>query len=81
VYVTCSLLAAENEDRVAAFTAAHPEFVPIPPAEAAAAAGLSALAKFATPSGEAIRLTPLATGTDGFFIAVMRRLASGEHLA
>ena len=26
IYVTCSLLAEENEDRVAAFVAAHPDF-------------------------------------------------------
>ena len=26
IYVTCSLLAEENEDRVAAFLAAHPAF-------------------------------------------------------
>jgi 16S rRNA (cytosine967-C5)-methyltransferase len=32
VYVTCSLLAEENEDRIAAFTGRHPAFVRIGPA-------------------------------------------------
>jgi 16S rRNA (cytosine967-C5)-methyltransferase len=81
VYVTCSLLTDENEERLAAFRAGHPDFAPVPATEAAAAAALPALARFATAAGEAIRLTPLRAGTDGFFIAVLRRLASGERLA
>jgi 16S rRNA (cytosine967-C5)-methyltransferase len=76
VYVTCSLLAEENEDRIAAFRAAHADFVPAPAAEVAAAAGLPALAPFAIAAGDAIRLTPLRTGTDGFFIAMLRREAA-----
>ncbi|HVV92366.1 MAG TPA: RsmB/NOP family class I SAM-dependent RNA methyltransferase [Hyphomicrobiales bacterium] len=81
VYVTCSLLAEENEDRVAAFRTTRPEFVPVMAADAAAQAGLPALARFATAAGGAFRLTPLQAGTDGFFIAVMRRLAGEGTLA
>lgn len=33
VYVTCSILPEENEDRVAAFLAQHPEFTPAGPAQ------------------------------------------------
>ncbi|HVI28494.1 RsmB/NOP family class I SAM-dependent RNA methyltransferase [Hansschlegelia sp.] len=73
VYVTCSLLADENEDRVAAFLGRRPEFVAVPAAEAAVAAGLPELARFALPSGESILLSPRRSGTDGFFIAVLRR--------
>jgi len=73
VYVTCSLLADENEDRVAAFLGRRPEFVTVPAAEAAVAAGLPELARFVLPSGGSILLSPRRSGTDGFFIAVLRR--------
>jgi precorrin-6B methylase 2 len=60
VYATCSLLAEENEDRVAAFLARTPGFsvrsVPFP--------------QFATSDGY-LRLTPLSAGTDGFFAALL----------
>ena len=40
VYVTCSLLKAENEDRVAAFLEAHADFLPLDAAHWARACGL-----------------------------------------
>jgi 16S rRNA (cytosine967-C5)-methyltransferase len=61
IYVTCSLLAEENEDRVAAFTAAHPAFSS-EPIELAGADG------WRTPEGH-LRMTPRSAGTDGFFVA------------
>ncbi len=73
VYVTCSALAEENEDRVTAFLAAHDDFAAIPAAQAAVAAGLPALAAHATADGNAILLSPRRSGTDGFFVSVMRR--------
>lgn len=72
VYATCSLLACENSDRVTAFLARHPAFRI---AEGAAiwheATGLS------PPPGmdDFFRATPRATGTDGFFAAVLVRRA------
>lgn len=73
VYVTCSLLRDENEDQVAAFLAEHSDFSAVAAAEAAAQAGLPELARFASPFGPAIRLSPRSSGTDGFFVAVLRR--------
>ncbi len=64
VYVTCSLFAEENEDRVAAFLARRPEFAVVPAAGAADA--------FLTSEGY-LRLTPRGAGTDGFFVAALRR--------
>lgn len=65
VYVTCSLFAEENEDRVAAFVGSYPEFTvqPVTFAEAG-------------PRGTSdgyLRLTSRATATDGFFVATLRR--------
>jgi 16S rRNA (cytosine967-C5)-methyltransferase len=64
IYVTCSLFAEENEDRVAAFLAGRPDFAVEPPA----APGDLPL----THEGF-LRLTPLTAGTDGFFVANLRR--------
>jgi 16S rRNA (cytosine967-C5)-methyltransferase len=73
VYITCSVLTEENEDRLAAFRAAHPEFKPVAAKDVADAAGLTPLASNANADGSALLLTPHRTGTDGFFVAVLRR--------
>jgi len=64
VYVTCSLLTEENEDRVAGFLERHPEFTVKP----IALEGVTHV----TPEGY-LRLTPHRAGTDGFFAAVLER--------
>ena len=70
-YVTCSLLPDENADQVAAFLQQNREFSAVPPAEAASAvAGLRAAA---LDVGNGLVLSPRLTGTDGFFVSVMRR--------
>jgi len=66
VYVTCSVLPEEDEDRVAAFLEAHPTFARRP-----ATADL-ALTNFLTADGD-LRLTPRQSGTDGFYVAVLER--------
>ncbi|MGD0633680.1 MAG: RsmB/NOP family class I SAM-dependent RNA methyltransferase [Beijerinckiaceae bacterium] len=75
VYVTCSLLQEENEARVAHFLGSRDDFVLRPPQEVAKAAGLEVLVPFADPSGTGLRLSPLRTGTDGFFIAELDHVA------
>jgi 16S rRNA (cytosine967-C5)-methyltransferase len=66
VYVTCSVLPAEDEDRVAAFLARHPEFVVRP------ATDDPNLTRFLTPE-QYLRLSPRSAGTDGFFVAVLEK--------
>jgi 16S rRNA (cytosine967-C5)-methyltransferase len=76
VYATCSLLPEEDEAQVDAFLSAHPDFTPVPLAEAWTAAGLPAPPPpSATGAGAApyLLLTPASHGTDGFFAAVLRR--------
>ncbi len=67
VYSTCSILPRENEDRIAAFLARHDRFRLVPATEAwgdsPAPPGL----------GEFFRASPLSTGTDGFFTAILTR--------
>lgn len=75
LYVTCSLLIEENEDRIAAFLAATPGFEPVEPAALARRAGLPDLARFASRHGAGLRFTPATSGTDGFFVAGLARRA------
>ena len=78
VYVTCSLFPEENEDQVDAFVAISPGHTMISGEDILAQAGLDTdivgrLAKSAILSRQGIRLSPLRTGTDGFFIAAFRQ--------
>jgi len=76
-YVTCSVLEEENGAQVRAFMARHPEFSVLPPADVAKALGDSGpiFAKAARLSEEGLLMTPRATGTDGFFVSVLRSAA------
>lgn len=69
VYATCSLLAEENEDQVATFLAAHPDFQAVPLRKAAPQLSFSAHPDY-------LSLTPARHDTDGFFAAVMERRAT-----
>ena len=69
IYVTCSVLGAENEDRIAAFLARRPDFALVP----APAAWTEVLATPCPVATDTLRLSPAATGTDGFFCAVLVR--------
>ncbi len=73
VYVTCSLLRDENEDQIAAFLGADPEFEAVSAAQTAEAAGLPELARFSSRHGLGLRFSPATSGTDGFYICVMQR--------
>lgn len=74
-YVTCSLLRDENEDQIAAFLAAHDDFLPLEAAHLAREAGVPQLGAFASAHGAGLRLSPASSQTDGFYIAVMTRSA------
>ncbi|WP_153111346.1 RsmB/NOP family class I SAM-dependent RNA methyltransferase [Propionivibrio limicola] len=67
VYATCSLLDAENAAVVAAFLAAHPEFVSLSAEDVLRKQGVE------IDCGEYLRLLPHRHETDGFFAAVMER--------
>ena len=73
VYITCSLLVEENGDQVQAFLDGNSDFGVVSPAEVAEAGGLPQLAGHLDPSGLGLLMTPHRTGTDGFFVSVMKR--------
>ncbi len=77
VYVTCSLLDEENGAQIRALLSNHPDFSPVPPAEAALALGERGLelAQSAITSPEGLLMSPHRTGTDGFFVSVLQRAA------
>jgi 16S rRNA (cytosine967-C5)-methyltransferase len=68
VYATCSLLTAENDEVVAAFLAAHPDFALLPAGDILARHGIEL-------PGDSLRLLPQKHDTDGFFAAVLERQA------
>ena len=67
VYSTCTVLKRENEDVVRRFLAAHPEYALEKPWQ-----NLPALAEYGQ---EMTTLFPQMLGSDGFFIAKMRKLS------
>jgi 16S rRNA (cytosine967-C5)-methyltransferase len=74
-YVTCSVLPPENRDQVRGFIARHPEFSIVPPDETASVLWDKAedFAQAALQSDEGWLMTPRRTGTDGFFVSVLRK--------
>ncbi len=73
VYVTCSVLPEENVDQVAAFLLAHPDFSVEPYAQSWKEQLGSEPPLSADGRDDTLQLTPACHGTDGFFIARLRR--------
>jgi 16S rRNA (cytosine967-C5)-methyltransferase len=73
VYITCSVLPAENAQQAGAFLAAHPDFAAIPGNKLWMShfAGTRLRARFSAEGG--IAVTPHTTGTDGFYVIAMQR--------
>lgn len=74
-YVTCSVLEEENGAQVRAFLARHAGFSVVPPGDVTNALGERAFLfrRAVLLSEEGLLMTPRRTGTDGFFVSVLRR--------
>lgn len=74
-YITCSVLPPENNEQVRAFVARHPEFAVVPPAQVMGVLWDKAedFAAATLQSPEGLLMTPRRTGTDGFFVSVLKR--------
>jgi len=70
VYITCSVLPEENDDAVAGFLERHRAFAVMEPARLTEGGppGFAGAVRL-TPHG--VQMTPLRTGTDGFYVAVL----------
>ena len=73
IYVTCSLLAEENEERVTALLARRKDYDVVPIADVWRDTVTSLGGPECPETGEFLRLTPDQHGTDGFFVAVLQR--------
>jgi 16S rRNA (cytosine967-C5)-methyltransferase len=74
-YITCSVLQEENSAQISSFLSRHNEFIAVPPIEFASMLGprTKAFCDAALLSREGLLMTPRRTGTDGFFVAVLKR--------
>lgn len=70
VYITCSVLHEENAGQITNFRATHPEFQAVD--LRGAIEGLGATERVHV-SEQGVLLTPLKTGTDGFFVSALRK--------
>jgi len=77
-YITCSVLEEENTDQIDAFLAAHPGFSVVPPqavVEAYEQESMNILGPAVRLLSNGLLMTPLTSGTDGFFVSVLTRTA------
>jgi 16S rRNA (cytosine967-C5)-methyltransferase len=76
VYVTCSILDVENGAQIRAFRERNTSFDIVSPDETVKALGENAMifSRAAKLSGEGIQMTPRRTGTDGFFVSVLKKV-------
>lgn len=74
-YVTCSLIDEENGAQVRGLLAKRGDFSVLPPVETTLALGPAGkdLREAALLGREGVLLTPRRTGTDGFFVSVMKK--------
>jgi 16S rRNA (cytosine967-C5)-methyltransferase len=73
VYITCSILPEENDDALTALMERKAGFSAVPVSQILQTAGLSHLEQSVRPTALGLQMTPLRTGTDGFYVAVLRR--------
>jgi 16S rRNA (cytosine967-C5)-methyltransferase len=75
VYITCSLLPAENAEQLMSFLAAHPDFTLLPYGEVWRETLIAPPPASADGRTDTLLLTPAQHGTDGFFVAILARNA------
>ena len=72
IYMTCSVLKEENEDMIEAFCRRQPGFAPLNLKDLW---GRKNAAPYPAADERYLRLSPLTTGTDGFFVCVLEKKA------
>ncbi|WP_395175724.1 RsmB/NOP family class I SAM-dependent RNA methyltransferase [Roseibium alexandrii] len=75
VYATCSLLPEENADQISRVLSANADFAPVSALDSwTAMLPVKPVPTYVTERGD-LTLTPASTKTDGFFIAILERMA------
>jgi 16S rRNA (cytosine967-C5)-methyltransferase len=72
-YVTCSVFADENDDAVAGVLARHERLAAVDAQGLPGSAGLDGLSAAVRFTTHGLQMTPRLTGTDGFYVSVLRR--------
>src|SRR3954463_6932750 len=74
-YITCSVLPPENGEQIRGFIARHPGFAVVPAGEVLGVLWDKAeeFAEAVLQLPEGLLMTPRRTGTDGFFVSVLRK--------
>ncbi len=74
-YITCSVLPQENNEQITRFMVRNPEFSVIPPSQTVSVLWDKAedFAAATLQSAEGLLMTPRRTGTDGFFVSILKR--------
>ncbi len=72
-YITCSVLTEENDDRVQAFLAAHPNFEKAQPDFSVLGSRGGEFQRAVLTTAFGILMTPRRTATDGFYLSLMKR--------
>ncbi|SDS37797.1 RsmB/NOP family class I SAM-dependent RNA methyltransferase [Bradyrhizobium canariense] len=74
-YSTCSVLPPENGEQIRAFTARNSDFTVVPPSQTVTVLWDKAedFAAATLQSPEGLLMTPRRTGTDGFFVSILKR--------
>jgi 16S rRNA (cytosine967-C5)-methyltransferase len=73
VYVTCSVLPGENDHQIDGLLQRHPMFEPLDLTQSRAYRDMPSLNGAVRTTRHGLLLTPRLTGTDGFFVAALRR--------
>jgi 16S rRNA (cytosine967-C5)-methyltransferase len=73
VFITCSILPEENDEALDGLLQRDPGFEVVKADELLASAGLSNLSPSVRVTKHGLQMTPRKTGTDGFFVACLRR--------
>lgn len=73
VYITCSILPEENDEALSSFLERCDGFKPMQQTDVLANARLDDLKRAVRLTAHGLQLTPLKTGTDGFYVAVLQK--------
>jgi 16S rRNA (cytosine967-C5)-methyltransferase len=74
-YITCSVLPQENNEQIRSFIDRHPEFAAVPSSQTVTVLWDKSedFTAATLQSPEGLLMTPRRTGTDGFFVSVLKR--------